>query len=201
MIAADALGPWEPLRIDQVAALFRRAPFAWWIAGGWALDLFIGHQTRPHDDVEIAILRRDQMALQRWLRTWELWYVPAPGAGLAHWAPDTLLAADVHEIWCRPDADARWQLEVLIEEADADRWRYRRDDRVVAPLQQISIEVRGIPVVRPEIALLYKSMGSRERDEEDFRTVLSHLDDGSRAWLRKALETVGTGSGWLEALN
>jgi hypothetical protein len=26
----------------------------WFIAGGWAIDLFIGKQTRPHQDLEIA---------------------------------------------------------------------------------------------------------------------------------------------------
>ncbi|MGM7683701.1 nucleotidyltransferase domain-containing protein [Cytobacillus sp. Hm23] len=31
----------------------------WFIAGGWAIDLFIGKQTRPHHDLEIAIFRKD----------------------------------------------------------------------------------------------------------------------------------------------
>ena len=30
---------------------------AWWVAGGWALDLFLGRMTRPHHDVDVAILR------------------------------------------------------------------------------------------------------------------------------------------------
>jgi hypothetical protein len=29
----------------------------WCVAGGWALDVWRGRQTRPHDDLEIAILR------------------------------------------------------------------------------------------------------------------------------------------------
>jgi len=29
----------------------------WWIAGGWALDLFVGSETRPHQDLDIGILR------------------------------------------------------------------------------------------------------------------------------------------------
>jgi hypothetical protein len=32
----------------------------WCIAGGWAIDLAVGHATRQHKDVEIAIFREDQ---------------------------------------------------------------------------------------------------------------------------------------------
>jgi hypothetical protein len=35
----------------------------WAIAGGWALDLYFGFETRPHADVDIAILRPDQPKL------------------------------------------------------------------------------------------------------------------------------------------
>jgi hypothetical protein len=40
-------------------------PFSghWWIAGGWAVDLFLGEQTRVHDDVDVAVLRRDEHEL------------------------------------------------------------------------------------------------------------------------------------------
>ena len=36
----------------------------WFVCGGWALDLFIGKQTREHHDLDIGIFRRDQLALQ-----------------------------------------------------------------------------------------------------------------------------------------
>jgi len=31
----------------------------WCVAGGWAIDMFLGKQTRPHEDMEIVVLRRD----------------------------------------------------------------------------------------------------------------------------------------------
>jgi hypothetical protein len=42
-----------------VAALLAGIDSPWWIAGGWALDLFIGDQTRAHEDLDVGILRRD----------------------------------------------------------------------------------------------------------------------------------------------
>ena len=44
----------------------------WFIAGGWAIDLFLQKETRPHDDIEIAIFRHDQFALQNYLQNWNL---------------------------------------------------------------------------------------------------------------------------------
>jgi hypothetical protein len=43
----------------------------WFIAGGWAIDLFIDQVTREHHDTEIAILRQDQMELKNYLKDWE----------------------------------------------------------------------------------------------------------------------------------
>ena len=199
VIAIDSLGGWEPLTVAEVTEMFRSAPFPWWIVGGWAIDLFLGHETRPHDDIEIAVLRRDQIALREWLRGWQLWFVPGPGAGLARWREGTDLAADVHEIWCRTESSP-WRLEILIEEAEADRWKYRRDTRISAPLELLGQDVDGIRVIRPEIALLYESKGTRERDRSDFEAALPRLDAPARRWLLEALERAGTGAEWLDAL-
>ena len=35
-------------------------PQPWWVAGGWALDLFLGRKTRPHADLEFSILAADR---------------------------------------------------------------------------------------------------------------------------------------------
>ena len=45
----------EPLK---VASLMRGFEPDWFIAGGWAIDLYLEKQTRLHDDIEIAIFRR-----------------------------------------------------------------------------------------------------------------------------------------------
>lgn len=43
----------------------------WFVAGGWAIDLFLDRVTREHSDIEIAVLREDQLALQRHLVGWQ----------------------------------------------------------------------------------------------------------------------------------
>ena len=45
-----------PLRaeLEHVADL----PVPWYVAGGWAIDLFVGQVTRDHQDVDLVIGRR-----------------------------------------------------------------------------------------------------------------------------------------------
>lgn len=51
--------------IDQAAELlaakdlFEGYPRPYWVAGGWALDLFARRVRRPHGDVDVLVLARD----------------------------------------------------------------------------------------------------------------------------------------------
>lgn len=38
-----------------------------WIDGGWAVDAVVGHQTRPHIDLDIAVEGRSQKMLRQFL--------------------------------------------------------------------------------------------------------------------------------------
>jgi len=62
--------PWEALSVGEVVSLLDGLPVRWWIAGGQAIDLFIGSSTRPHQDVDVAVLRPDQLAVQAHLDGW-----------------------------------------------------------------------------------------------------------------------------------
>ena len=47
---------------DDVLEIVRRLDdggIEWWIDGGWGVDALLGTQTRPHDDLDVAIRRAD----------------------------------------------------------------------------------------------------------------------------------------------
>jgi hypothetical protein len=48
----EAWDPWHP---RDIAARMQCADFPWFVAGGWAIDLFLGTRTRDHEDLEIAV--------------------------------------------------------------------------------------------------------------------------------------------------
>ena len=173
----------EVVRAAAVMSGFGRP---WGIAGGWAIDLFLGRQTRPHADIDVAVLRDDQRRLRAHL------------AGAARiekvvehrldaWAPDETLELPIHEVHvCWPDGH---QLEFLLNErdGDADEWLFRRDARVRRAMDAAFGSRDGVPYLAPEIVLLYKSKSPRATDEADFAAVVPRLSDEQRGWLREAL--------------
>src|SRR5436309_9760576 len=54
----------------EVARLMRGFPRPWYIAGGWAIDIFLGRETREHDDIDVSVLRNDQAKLRTHLAAW-----------------------------------------------------------------------------------------------------------------------------------
>jgi len=49
--------PWLPLTFDETRAVFAPLAVPWWIAGGWAIDVYLGRQTREHADIDVSVLR------------------------------------------------------------------------------------------------------------------------------------------------
>jgi Aminoglycoside-2''-adenylyltransferase len=183
----------------EAGDLFRSFPRPWWVAGGWALDLQLGRETRKHEDVEIAVLRDDQDALREHLAEWELYY--ALDHKLHLWRAAETLELPIHEIWARRAGESQWSLELLLNECRDGAWTFRRDSRVTLPLGEAGVlSPSGLPVLAPQIVLLYKARNPREKDDADFEAVLSRLSARQREWLASALAMAEPGHAWIRAL-
>lgn len=115
---------WSPLSVEEIAEVFEDMPVAWWIAGGWALDLFAGRTTRAHEDIDILILRRDQLAVQKHLSDWQLFKTKQPHPPhLALWPEGEFLEPPINDVWVRRNLhDGPWNLQLMLMEAEGDRW-------------------------------------------------------------------------------
>ena len=100
-LGTSELGLWEPLSIDAVSRLLQSATVPWWIAGGWVIDLHLGHRSRAHADVDVLVLRPHLQDLRRCLAGWDLYAADPPGK-LVFWPVETSLPPGVHDVWCRP---------------------------------------------------------------------------------------------------
>jgi hypothetical protein len=169
----------------------------WFVAGGWALDLFEGANVRAHADVDIAILRQDQARLFDALPHWS--FRKAVDGELLEWRRSEYLQLPVHEIHAqRGDL----HLEFLLNESDQACWLYRRNTAVIVPLERIGTKSpSGVPYLAPEIVLLYKAKAPRAVDEADFRRVAPLLQPSARAWLASALNVCHPGHAWNKGLN
>ena len=170
----------------------------WGIAGGWAIDLFVGAATRPHADVDIALLRDDQDALRRTLAGANVEKLVS--GGRLPWSAGEWLEPPVHELHATwPDGT---HLELTLNECDSKtgEWIYRRDPRIRLPLSRMFRAAGDIPILAPEIVLLFKSKAPAPKDEADLQAASPHLDDASARWLRDAIVTTGGERRWAEML-
>ena len=170
----------------------------WGFAGGWAIDLFLGRQSRPHADVDIAVLRDDQTALRPLLLGADVRKVVAHE--LAAWPDDETLQSPVHEVHVTWPDD--FHLEFLLNEHDerTQEWVFRRETRIRRSLHAAFLGEAGRWYLAPEIVLLYKSKAPRSNDDADFEAAVPHLRADQRAWLIEALAVTAPSHRWAQSL-
>jgi hypothetical protein len=196
----EHLGQHSPLSIAELSDLMLGAPFRWCLAGGQAIDRQLGRVTREHDDLDIAVPRKDEGLVRRWLSGWELWCAGSPGSGLDRLGSEDRLPNYVHGIWCRRHESEPWSFEILIEESTEKDWIYRRNHVVTLPVDELIQEAQGVPVMAPEVVLLYKAKSPRDRDRTDFIAALPLLNARQREWLKSALSAAHPHCPWLAEL-
>ena len=196
----NVAAPWVPLTVEELSTVMHGAGFFWCLAGGHAIERVIGRPYRPHDDIDIVVLRSEQLAVQEWFRDWTMAAADPPGA-LRPWTPGEKLSWRVHDIWAQRPGAAGWELQIMIQENDATSWFFRRDDRVHGRVDDLSVMVDGVPCLRADLQLLFKAKSSRPKDDLDFLQVLPILSEGQRRSLWDWLDlTSPNGHPWMAAL-
>ena len=193
---------WKPLSVPQTVGLMTGLDCAWWIAGGWAIDLFLKRATRNHADTDVLVLREDQVRVCSHFSNlgWELWEVDRPGH-LRHLSRDETVRASIHDLWCRPDRRSPWALQLMLAESVGDRWIYRRDSEVTLPLSEVGLHTAdGVPYLAPQVELLFKSKSLRPKDEADFTLTTPQLPPAARRWLASAIGRTDPSHPWLPRL-
>lgn len=178
--------PWKPLPPGEAAALLAGCPVLWWVAGGWALDLFLGHPTREHGDIDVGVSRSDALKVQQHLAGWRLFAVD-PSRGLRPWADGEVLEPTVRDIWCRRGPDF-WELQLMLHEESGGQWIFRRNPQIRLPLPEVyRTSAAGIRYLRPELQLLFKAKAARPKDHADFARLWPALARAQRSMLRDLL--------------
>jgi GNAT superfamily N-acetyltransferase len=185
---------WEAWRPEEAATRLAGCPVPWAVAGGWAIDLHLGRQTREHEDLEIAIPRSDFPRYRPYLRGLDLYEV---GAGriqpLAEGGAPTY-----HQVWA---SDGAWRLDTFLEPGDAGTWISHRDERVRLPMARaVWLTAAGIPYLAPETVLFAKAKHARPKDEADLGHALPTLDPTARRWLLDALELAHPDHRWRDRI-
>ncbi|WP_306419811.1 nucleotidyltransferase domain-containing protein [Bacillus sp. J14TS2] len=193
---------WMPLTVSEINEIFSVIPVRWCIAGGWAIDLHLGEQTREHSDIDVIITRKEQLTAYQYLnRDWILYR--AEDGKLSLWEDREYLNS-TNDVWVSKSDESPWAFQLMIIDTEENFWIYKRDKSIRRSMTEIILKTaEGIPYLRPEIQLLHKAGGSkvREKDYNDFKTILPSLLQQEKAWLKSSLKRqFPEGHDWVEYL-
>ena len=194
---------WRPMAVEDAARLMSGVAVPWWIAGGWAIDLFLGQQTRSHGDTDILILRNDQLIVRDFLSKKGLSLYKAQQPGLKPWLAGEFQARPFDDIWCRWTSESPWVLQLMLLCTNGDEWVFKRDPAIRGRLEDIGRRTQsGIPYLSPHIQLLYKAkQKTQEKDQSDFDLAVPEMQREEKVWLLQNLERqFPHGHEWIERL-
>lgn len=199
-----------PEPVARIAALMSTFAPTWFLCGGWAVDAWLGRQSRDHDDLDITIFHEDQQALFQQL------------AGFQLVADETSAAGDTSERWegrrltlpahIHARADDGVNIEVILNQRSGGDWVLSREAGVALPLTEcVRQSAWGLPTAVPKVLVLYKAnllptwansqpKARRPHDESDFLALLPHLSNEDRIWLREVIARSDPGHPWVPLL-
>jgi hypothetical protein len=183
--------------VKRIAQLLHSYAGSWAIAGGWAIDLFLNKETRKHTDVDIFLIREEQLKFKHYLQDWTFRYVEQ--GTLVDWNTNQFLHLPIHELQATHQGGKR--IEVLLNEVIEGEWKFRRNPIIRAPMEQTIVKSPlGIWIVSPQVVLLYKAKSNLAKDRADLETVLPSLQRDAVKWLKQAIKETYGNHPWIAAL-
>lgn len=187
----------------------------WYLCGGWAVDLLLGRQTRPHLDVDVAVFHHEQRYLHEHLTGWQ---------ALGH--DDTVsetssdpwdgreLSVPAH-IHANIPSMAGTELDIQINVRDGREWVLCENPRVTLPHAECvaRAELWDGPLVSAPVVLYFKAAARgwrealpvpastlREHDQADFDSLCPMLTQRQQSWLYRAISVHEADHPWLRQL-
>jgi hypothetical protein len=186
---------WTPA---EVARRLAGVTTPWYVAGGWALELFRGTRTREHGDLEIAVPAAGFPEIRGRFPGYAF---DAAGGGRVWESPGPDVLAATHQAWLRDPDTGRYLVDVFREPHDGGTWICRRDETIRLPYGEIIGRTpEGVPYLVPELVLLFKARDVRPKDQGDFDATVPYLAPGRRRALARLLARVHPGHRWQASL-
>jgi hypothetical protein len=172
----------------------------WVLCGGWAVDAWLGRETRMHLDVDLAIAVEDQRAVLDYLRGWHVRGHDDEDDSTTEQWDGRRLAFPGHIHATSPDGI---ELDIQLNRWNASRWELSTEPRITLPVTRSSRPTPwGLPAATPDIVLFYKaSERPRPHDDLDFQALVPLLSDAERYWLWEAIVLAHPTCPWLPHLS
>jgi len=198
---------------------------AWFVSGGWSIDIHLGQVMRERCDLDISVSYSDRLyAIDFFLRKgWQIEGKLFGGFKTLHSLSD--YNENIHYFWSFPKGavfiseftdegsnrriayNRKTQceldyIEVFFDKIEDGYFIYRRDTRVKRYVDKAILERDGIRYLAPELVLLFKSNSLSEKNLQDFDITIGSLGGEAKSWLTSSLLLLyGKSHIWLKRLN
>lgn len=185
---------------------------AWHLCGGFAIDVFLGKETREHKDLDITVSFTDIRQCVNYLCK-KGWRIVAPIGGGRFLPIGEALESDKYyfdNIWCyRDNADfikvkdngpflniemeERNQseldfIEVLFNKVDESNFYYLKNPKITLDVDKSVLNIGGVSILSPELILLYKTRNPENSAyQQDFKLTIAKLQNDEKNWLIESM--------------
>ncbi len=199
--------------IRQANKLLENCGFQYAFCGGWAIDLFIGEETRKHGDIDILAYWPERNTIIQYMQSLGFHVYEMLGNGKAHQITDIrdqikskrnifcctqdcelvrLLATDKTDVYFidfKHIGQTKLNfIEFLFNDKDDTALLYARNHAIKLALTDAVLYKDHLPYLAPEMCLLYKSTDTeREGYQSDYENAVANMNQRQRRWLNDAL--------------
>lgn len=199
--------------IRQANKLLKNCGFEYAFCGGWAIDLFIGAETRKHSDIDILAYWPERDTIIQHMQSLGFQVYEMIGGGKAHHITDihnqtkskrnifcctkdcelvclsSTDEADIYFINFKHIGQTKLNfVEFLFNDKDDTDLLYARNSAVKQALSDAVLYNGSLPYLSPEMCLLYKSTDTeREGYQSDYDNAMANMNQRQRRWLDDAL--------------
>lgn len=199
--------------LEEVKDFLRGSQFRWAVCGGFALDLFLGRNIRPHGDIDICVFEEDRedikgYALDKGWRVYEFRGqgkvrplesgMPSDpgrnlmclkdGCDLVKFYPCEEKGMLYHQFFHTGMKEFNY-LEFLFNSLLGDELVLDQRKGIRRKLSEAILLSGGIPYLAPEVVLLYKASDWENPGYQlDFAQIYPCLKESQRAWFAQGMK-------------
>lgn len=204
------------LLISQANDLLINQGFEYAFCGGYAVDLFLGCESRPHGDIDILAYWKDRNKIIEYMWTQGYCVYEMLGEGKAHHITDInnqfikkrnilcikedcdfvklteTTEKDIYIVEIIPAIQSKLNfIEFLFNDRTDEHFLYARNHNIKRELNKSILYEDNIPYLAPEICLLYKSTDTERKGyQQDYDLSIQKMNTEQKQWLNNALEVI-----------
>lgn len=182
--------------------LLKNVDFEYAICGGLAIDEFIGHKTRNHSDIDIAVFFEDKTKIFKFMLDlgWDVYEALGNSrvkkiTSLTDYEITfknllSLINDNVYKFeFLRTNQEKLDYVEFLFNSKENDNWIYQYNENIKLSLSNSIISGDNFKYLSPSIVLLYKSREvDNLKNKRDFRSIINKLNIEQLNWLYSSLQ-------------